>query len=95
VQISTDPGSRPVWRDDGKELFYVERGGRLMAVDVTPGPRFEAGLPAPLFQTDLARGLTTFDVYPGGQRFVMPAAEEQTTALHVIVNWPALADRRR
>ena len=95
VQISTDPGSRPVWRDDGKELFYVERGGRLMAVDVRPGPRFEAGSPALLFQTDLYHSLTTFDVYPGGQRFVMPALEKQPTSLQVVLNWPALAERRR
>ena len=66
-----------------------------MAVDVTPGPRFEAGVPTPLFQTDLSRPLTTFDVYPGGQRFVMPALEKQATSLQVILNWPALADRSR
>jgi Tol biopolymer transport system component len=95
VQISRESGSRPVWRDDGKELFYVTRGGQLMAVDISLAGSFEAGAPKPLFQTDLYNGLTTFDVYAGGQRFVMPAFEKQTTALQVILNWPALAARRR
>jgi hypothetical protein len=91
VQISGDSGSRAVWRDDGKELFYVTNGGQLMAVDVnTTAARFEAGAPKPLFQTDLYHGLTTFDVYAGGQRFVMPAFEQQATSLQVILNWPAL-----
>ncbi len=32
-QISTDGGSEPMWRGDGKELFYLN-GNKLMAVEV-------------------------------------------------------------
>src|SRR5205807_4912582 len=50
-QISTDTGAFPIWRKDGKELFYVTQGA-LMAVEVKPGNSFEAGVPKMLF--DLA-----------------------------------------
>lgn len=93
LQISNESGSRAVWRNDGKELFYVGRGGQLMAVDVTAGERFEAGAPTPLFQTGLDNALLTFDVYGGGQRFVMPAAESDQLVT-VILNWPGLLNKR-
>jgi hypothetical protein len=34
---------QPEWRRDGKELFYISAGGKLMAVDVTTegAPGFE------------------------------------------------------
>src|SRR5262249_39741337 len=38
VQISVNGGGWPRWRDDGQELFYLEPGGKLMAVDLSAGP---------------------------------------------------------
>ena len=39
-RVSTNGGTAPRWRRDGKELFYVERK-KLMAVSVTAdGKRF-------------------------------------------------------
>src|SRR5713226_6400317 len=32
--ISTGGGNRPVWRRDGRELFYIAADGKLMAVEV-------------------------------------------------------------
>jgi Tol biopolymer transport system component len=90
-QISTDGGSRPRWRDDGRELFYMEPEGRLMAVAVRDGTSFEAGKPAPLFNTNIANRLVTFDVAKGGQRFVMPVVDRNAPAgsVTVIVNFTA------
>src|SRR5262249_32786538 len=45
VPISIQGGSRPQWRRDGKELFYVANDGKLMAVEVKTGVTFEAAIP--------------------------------------------------
>ena len=52
-QISIDGGSRPRWRRDGKELFYVAPDGKLMAVTVKTGAIVEAEAPRALFETTL------------------------------------------
>jgi Tol biopolymer transport system component len=90
LQISKDGGSRPVWGDDGRELFYISRDAQLMAVTVRTGPSVEAGVPVPLFRTDLNNTLLTYDVYRGGQRFVMPSFESNTQFVTVILNWTRL-----
>jgi Tol biopolymer transport system component len=87
LQVSVDGGSHPAWRDDGRELFFIGRGSQLMAVEVTPGPSLRLGAPTPLFRTNLNGGLLTFDVYRGGQRFVMPATETGEQSVKVILNW--------
>ena len=35
-QVSTEGGSQPRWRRDGKELFYLAADGRLMTVPIAP-----------------------------------------------------------
>src|SRR5262249_59148623 len=48
IQISTDGGDRPLWRADGKILFFVDSTGRLMSVSVIdPGP-MKTGKPTPV-----------------------------------------------
>jgi Tol biopolymer transport system component len=39
-QVSTDGGTQPRWRHDGKELFYLALDQQLMAVTVLPGATF-------------------------------------------------------
>jgi dipeptidyl aminopeptidase/acylaminoacyl peptidase len=69
-QLSSDGGSLPRWRGDGRELFYLGPPDRLMSVTVEPGagaggtPQF--GSPVELFQKVLA----DFDPAPDGQSFV-------------------------
>ena len=55
-QISRDGGGQPLWRSDGKELFYLTRDGKLMAVDIRTQPTIEAGVPQRLFQTKIGFG---------------------------------------
>lgn len=90
VQVSVNGGTLPRWRDDGRELYYLEPGGRMMAVEVRPGARFETGAPKPLFETRLSNSMIGYDVYRGGQRFVMPAASGTLSApLTILLNWSA------
>src|SRR5207245_9450570 len=35
VQVSTNGGSQPRWRRDGRELFYIALDGRLMATSLS------------------------------------------------------------
>ena len=90
-QVSTDTGAFPIWRSDGKELFYVKLGA-LMAVEVKPGSSFEAGVPKVMF--DLAgktRGNPVFAATADGQHFLIVSQEQDTPNLQftVVVNWSA------
>jgi Tol biopolymer transport system component len=90
-QVSIGGGSMPVWRHDGKELFFLSPERKLMAVAVKGGDRFEAGAPTPLFETNIAVGPNVrFDVGPNG-RFLIPVQPQQTgnTTMTVRINWNA------
>ena len=93
-KISTAGGSEPRWRRDGKQLFYLATDGKLMAVDVTAGPQFEAGLATPLFQTRRREPVSStdtycFDVTADGQRFLVntDVGELTSSPLTAVLNW--------
>ena len=90
-QVSTEGGTRPRWRRDGKELYYMDLGGRLLAVDVKGGAAFEASAPKPLFEAGIINSLVEYDVTRDGQRFVMPVpdAGAERPPVTVILNWTA------
>jgi Tol biopolymer transport system component len=48
TRVERDGGLSPRWRGDGKELFFVQDGRTLMAVEVKAGEAFAAGNPKPL-----------------------------------------------
>src|SRR5207237_4846325 len=50
-QISIDGGVQPRWRRDGKELYYLDINGKLMAADIAAGAKIEPGIPRVLFDT--------------------------------------------
>ena len=80
-RISPDGGSRPQWRRDGKELFYVAPDQRLLAVAVTADSSFSAGPPAPLFQLRVIPLPPTnprpqYDVNASGDRFLVSTVVE-------------------
>ena len=91
-QISSGGGSQPVWSRDGKELYYIARDQKLMAVEVkASGSRFEVGPPKPLFHSRIEGGFTTsYDVSKDG-RFLIPAELDygSVTPFTVVVNWTA------
>lgn len=93
-QISRDGGAQPVWRRDGKELFYLASDSTLMAVPVTGGGAFEAGTPVPLFKTAISQptGIRNqYAVSADGRRFLIitPTREMQSAPLTVVLNWTA------
>jgi hypothetical protein len=88
-RVSTGAGSNPRWRRDGKELFYVV-GQRLMAVPVTAGASFDAGVPRQLFDRKPAR-IIDYDVAADGQSFLINSeiSGPETKPFNIIVNWMA------
>ncbi len=88
--VSSDGGSNPRWRGDGRELVYLSGAGQLMAVpvDASGAP----GTPRALFDASAWRD---FDVAPDGQRFVVvvPVKVAREQPLSVILNWPQAVGR--
>jgi Tol biopolymer transport system component len=89
-QVSAKGGTHPVWSRDGKELFYIAGGNKLMAVDVKTGARFEHGVPKALFDARTP-GPASFDVTPDGKRFLLINSLEQgaNPPMTVVINWAA------
>ena len=92
-QISTEGGTQPRWRRDGRELFYLAPNRKLMAVTVRAGASFDAQTPRPLFETRLdgAALRQTYAVSADGNRFLLNVAlESGAPPVTIVINWPAL-----
>jgi eukaryotic-like serine/threonine-protein kinase len=96
--ISSNGGTRPHWRGDGHELYYLGFDNQLYAVALTPGSPPAIGSAKRLFPvrlTSAPRGATMFDgIEPAadGQRFLVNLAAEGATSpepVTVRVNWPS------
>jgi eukaryotic-like serine/threonine-protein kinase len=93
--ISTNGGTRPAWAKSGRELFYVDPSGAMMAVPVQTTPTFSNGNPTKLFEGRWFIGQTsrTYDVSVDGQRFLMikdAPTDNQAAApatITVVLNW--------
>ncbi len=89
-QVSAQGGRDPLWRIDGREMFYVADDGTLMAVALrSRGETFEAAVPVPLFKLRVdPLSSRAFAATHDGQRFlvnhlVQPPVPRTT----IIFNW--------
>jgi len=92
-KISTSGGVQPEWRANGRELFYLDPLGTLMAVDIRATPRFERDVPRPLFRTRLEGnnpGIEEYRVTADGQRFLLRVPVGGSVHTTLVLNWPAL-----
>jgi Tol biopolymer transport system component len=90
-RISPDGGRNPHWRADGKELFYLDAAGTMMAVPMDLTAPSPAGLPKTLFPTGAVSINNMYAVTRDGQRFLVngPHTVASSAPLTVIVNWGA------
>ncbi len=90
-QVSSGGGSLPRWRRDGKELFYVAPGRKVMAVAVTTGAAFQSAAPKALFDTQMNMGgpyANPYAVTADGQRFLVIALpESDASPVIVALHW--------
>ncbi len=88
-RVSRAGGLLPRWRGDGRELFFPQPDGLMMAAGVAE----EASEPRSLFHLEGVTAMTfDYDVARDGQRFLVPITPELAGAagLHVSLAW---ADR--
>ena len=93
-QISTAGGTKPRWRHDGSEIFYLAPDGKLMVASVNgKGAGFDVGVVKQLFATRIVTfaGFYQYDVSADGQRFLINTTPEQTASapITVVLNWTA------
>ncbi|MGH9661683.1 MAG: protein kinase domain-containing protein [Bryobacteraceae bacterium] len=97
-QISTEGGLEPVWRRDGRALYYRAQT-RLMTVPVHDGASLRTGPAQLVFEGAVEAGTfdaAGYDTLAGTDQFVMitSASKSVPTELQVILNWtPALPAR--
>jgi Tol biopolymer transport system component len=90
--VSTGGGTEPLWSHSGKELFFRDVAGNLVAVDVQSAPTFSLGRSTTLFP---ARAYLSFErgaqyaVAPDDRRFLMIRQVPGSTPdeLVVVDNW--------
>jgi Tol biopolymer transport system component len=95
LQVSSDGGSTPRWKRDGKELYYLTPDNKLVAAQINyAGSSVQVVATRVLFQTSATltlTGGTQYDVTPDGSRFLVVSlsSDETHTPLNLVVNWTA------
>ena len=90
--VSSGGGREPVWRQDGRELYYRSANGdTLYAVSVTPGDEFIRVAARPLLELE---GFVTsdmqanYDVHLDGRQFIfIRDRTRDVREIHVVLNW--------
>jgi len=92
-QVSTNGGTRPRWRGDGQELFYLGFDNFITVSETKLGSStVEIGVVRPLFSFSRFGGGGTemYDVTADGQRFLVvesAGSEETSSPVTLVVNW--------
>jgi serine/threonine-protein kinase len=100
IQLSTEGGTDPVWRRDGRELYY-RNGDQMMAVAVSGGAATTFAKPAVLWEARYLAGVgsscgmsgptsANYDATADGERFLMIEDKSEVLEcklLRVVTNW--------
>jgi eukaryotic-like serine/threonine-protein kinase len=92
-RISNAGGDFARWARNGRELYYIEGGNRLIGVPTRLAPDFEAAAPSLVFQA--SDGIVDFDPAPDG-RFVVNIGNVNymRSPISVVINWTAKLNGR-
>ena len=93
-QVSRDGGGHPVWRADGKELFYLGPDASLMAVPIDATDRFNIGAPQALLSDRRAEvqhqpRVRGHERTANGSSSAPGRSRPAGTPLTVVLNWTA------
>jgi hypothetical protein len=93
-QVSSAGGIFPAWRADGKELYYLDSSGSMVAVPIAVnGSALEPGAPVVLFPTSIFGGGVDaqqgrqYDVAPDGRFLINTMVESAAAPITIIQNW--------
>jgi eukaryotic-like serine/threonine-protein kinase len=81
--VATDVGSAPRWSADSRQLYYVGRDRRMMAVAVRTGPSLSVGTAQQLFE--LKRSASLLEVSRDG-RFLLLVPQRRAAERPIIVD---------
>ena len=87
IPVSSGGGARPLWRGDGRELYYVSAGSRVMASTiVASGASVSAAPASTLFEVPLFGGL--YAPSADGRRFLiaLPAPSTDVVPMELRLN---------
>jgi eukaryotic-like serine/threonine-protein kinase len=98
IRISTGGATLPLWRRDGRELFYRGVDNTLTAVAVsTRNGQLIVGDAKALFKTPMNMFAShPYDVMPDGERFMVNTGmiADGSTVLTLVANWNVLSEPR-
>jgi len=88
IRVSVSGGSRPRWKGDGREIYFLSADNEMIATPVRLAASGEVGQAQPLFRIDPA-GWKDYDVTKDGERFlaVVNVPVQDADAIAVTVNW--------
>jgi Tol biopolymer transport system component len=94
-QISTGGGTFATWRPDGKELYYLDPSGAMMAASITvAGDKLVSGTPQVLFRPRIFQGGRDiqqgrqYDIAPDGRFLInIELNDDAPPPITLIQNW--------
>jgi eukaryotic-like serine/threonine-protein kinase len=93
-QVSLGGGIHPLWRRDGKEVYYIGPNGEMMAVPVqVTGTTLQAEKPVALFPTRISGGGVDnnqdrqYDVSGDGRFLINTVLQDDSSPITLILNW--------
>jgi Tol biopolymer transport system component len=94
IRVSVSGGTRPRWKKDGREIYFVSADNEMIATPVRLAAGAEIGQARSLFRIDSA-GWSDYDVTPDGTRFLAVARipVQDADAIAVTANWLSLLPR--
>jgi Tol biopolymer transport system component len=101
-QVSTAGGIMPTWQPDGRELYYLNPAGEMMAAPITiTGTALEPGAPVRLFPTRIVGGGVDaqigrqYDVAADGRFLINTVVDSGTAApITLLMNWNPEANKQ-
>jgi hypothetical protein len=93
-QVSKGGGHQPQWRRDGRELFYIAPGKKIVGVAVQTGTTFVPGEARVLVDTQItswerSNHGSQFAASADGERFLVNNATDATLPITLVLNWPS------
>lgn len=93
-QVSTTGGVFPAWRPDGKELYFLNPAGFMMAAPIAvTGTRIAPGEPVALFPARIRGGgedtgaPRQYDVAPDGRFLINTVLDGPIAPITLLMNW--------